>query len=101
MTIQNFTIKLPEAEMHRRVLLMVLQEIDYHLPLNTANISLTVRLENDRDFWSLYSAMAGVFYTCEAAPKELAELSQAVETVLDEMEIIIEAKQKEYLNDSL
>ena len=91
----TFTIRLPEAGLHRRALLRVLQDIDLHLPLNTADATVTVRLNNDDGFWAMYRAVGAVRDTCDAAPLELAGLSTAVQAVLDDMEAILGTEREE------
>jgi len=98
MTNTTLTIRLHEADQHRRALLRLLQDTDFRLPANTANITVSVRLANDNDFWSVYNGLWGVRHACEAAPKELAELSTAVDAVLADMDSILDTAFGESVN---
>jgi len=98
---RKLTIKLPETDLHRRALLQVLKDFDYYLPLYTVNATVTIRLVKEDDVWSVYSALCAARHVCDAAPKELAGLSVAVDTVLTEMEAILDEEQAKYQNASL
>jgi len=91
---QTITITLPVVDLHRRALLRLLQDTDYRLPANTADTTVSIRLANDTDFWTVYSGLWAVRYTCDAAPKELAGLSTAVDAVLAEMDTILDNMQE-------
>jgi len=94
MTTQTLTIRLPETDQHRRALLRVLQDTDFRLPANTADATVSIRFANDNDFWTIYAGLWGVRYACDVAPKELAELSTAVDAVLADMDIILDNTQE-------
>ena len=98
---QTLTIKLPEAEKHRQVLLRVLYDTDSRLPSYTTDPTVTVRMANNDAFWTVYSGMFAVRCTCDAAPKELAGLSTAVEAVLTEMETILDEEQAKFRETQL
>jgi len=87
---QTLTIKLPEEDQQRRVLLRLLRDTDYRLPGNTADATVTVRLTGDSDLWALYGGLWAMRYTCDAAPRELAELTTAVDAVLADLDAILD-----------